>query len=846
MRTYQQPLGILTGAAAIVLVVATTASAAEVQITRAKLQTAESQLRLILETAGSGSAPPVVLVPKSGNRLEATISNSRLYLEDGSERVRQDNPIPGIAAIEMWQGASNTVFISVMGSDRQPEGGILQQEPGEVIFGFAAGNPEYLGLQRQSNSVSNSVSEPVLERPVSESPVLERSDILPPNTVLPPQNLPPQTLAQQPRPLSSPYFREQFSQESPVAANSPQTATPATTAIAPPAANPQPSYPSYDANTFRELLAQGATPIIPNAQIVPEGNPAPLAQPSQPIVPVPPLLPQPVPPPVSPQAVANVNISQQILDLGTAARVPRIVLQEAPAREVLSLLARSADLNLIFADDGAGGDSEGGERRISLDLQDEPVQDVFNYVIQATGLEATRKGRTIFVGTQLPITAKDVISRTFRVNQVSATEAAAFLTTLGAELQQQTTTTTVNRTTVDAGLDTAIEGADTEIGTLATTTQIQLTTLSAGDDANGPLPLRGLTVSPDSRLNQVTIVGEPRLIQMAGSYLSQLDARVRQVAVNVKVIDVDLDNDARYGASFSWGIGDTGIINNNGIGIINFGTDDTNIPPYLNAEDVPDSVQALDQNYQIDRGQRAPSSAGSFSAIGSTIATTTSPQLTGGNFDIVEAFLAQIQFSIQNNQAKILTDPTLVVQEGQTAAVNLTEEVVGNVTTDIQVTDGSTITTTTIDKEPVGLVLQVLVNRIDDNGFITMGINPVITSIGSTAITPGGSSIALINQRSLASGQIRMRDGQTLILSGIILDQDRISTQKIPLLGDIPIIGSLFRRSFRQNQRAEVIVIVTPRILDDSQYSNFGYTYVPSHDARRLMEEQGFPALPPQ
>jgi type IV pilus assembly protein PilQ len=211
----------------------------------------------------------------------------------------------------------------------------------------------------------------------------------------------------------------------------------------------------------------------------------------------------------------------------------------------------------------------------------------------------------------------------------------------------------------------------------------------------------------------------------------------------------------------------------------------------------------------------------------------------------VNSFLAQLQFSIQNNQAKILTDPTLVVQEGQTAAVNLTEEVVSNVTTDIQVTDAGTLTTTTVEKEPVGLVLQVLVNRIDDNGFISMGINPVITSIGST-VTFQGASIALINQRSLASGQIRMRDGQTLILSGIILDQDRVSTQKIPLLGDIPIIGSLFRRSFRQNQRAEVIVIVTPRILNDSQNANFGYTYTPSRDARRMLQEQGFPAIPPQ
>jgi type IV pilus assembly protein PilQ len=579
VRAYQKSLGILTGVA-IVLVAAPAARAADVQITGAKLETTESGVILLLETAGSSEVPQIFIVPKSGNRVEAAIANSQLYLPEGETRLRQENPIPGIAAIEMWQGSPDSVFISVMGSDRQPNGQILQQEAGAIVLGFEAGNTERFALQRQND-------------PRQSDPTF---------------NTPP----------APPVAREAFSPEQ-FAANSPQTAvtspnpssnTSPNPSIAPPAVNPQPNLPSYDPNTLRELLAQRSDAIAPNAQIIPEGNPAPLAQPAQPIVPVPPLLPQPVPPPVSPQAVANVNVSEEILDLGTAARVPRIVLQEAPAREVLSLLARSADLNLIFADD-AEGNEEGGGRRISLDLQDEPVQDVFNYVIQATGLEATRKGRTIFVGTQLPVSAKDIISRTFRVNQISAVEASAFLTTLGAELQQQTVTTTINRTAVEAGLDTQIEGGDTEIGTLQTTSQTQLTTLSAGDDANGPLPLRGLTVSPDSRLQQVTIVGEPRLVQMAGSYLSQLDARVRQVAVNVKVIDVDLNNDARYGASFSWGIGDTGIINQNGIGIIGFGTDDSN---------VQEPVDGLESSF-LNRGERTPQSAGAvtFDAIGTVL-----------------------------------------------------------------------------------------------------------------------------------------------------------------------------------------------------------------------------------
>ncbi|MEM9539040.1 MAG: secretin N-terminal domain-containing protein [Cyanobacteria bacterium P01_E01_bin.42] len=833
MRAYRQPLGILTGTAAIVAIATSVASAAEVQITGAKLQIAESEVRLLLETAGSGSAPEVFILPKSGNRLEATISNSQLYLEEGIDRLRQDNPIPGIASIEMWQGASDTVFISVMGSDREPEGGVLQQEPGELILGFTAGNTEFFGLQRQNDAVSE---------PVAQSPVLERTDILPPNTVLSSQNIPPQTTAQQSQEVSSPYFQEQYSPEYAVAADSPQTtatpeiATPATTAIAPPAANPQSSYPPYDPNTLRGLLAQGATPIPPNAQIVPEGNPAPLAQPSQPIVPVPPLLPQPVPPPVSPQAVANVNVSQQILDLGTSARVPRIVLQDAPARDVLSLLARAADLNLIFAEnlEDTQIQSEEGGPTISLDLQDEPIQDVFNNVIQATGLEATRRGRTIFVGVRLPETARDVISRTFRLNQVTANAAASFLSSLGAETQVPGTQTQIQ--TIGEGVNQEFVRTDRPV----------IFGLRAEDSTSGVLPLRGLSIAPDDRLNSITVIGEPVLVAMAGSYLTQLDARLRQVAINLKIIDVNLTNIGRFGSSFSWGIGDTGIVSNNGIGIVNFGTDDANIPLLQD-----DTGAVATEDFQRDRGETSPADAvTTFEGVGVNNTTIPfRPPINSGTFDIVNAFLAQLQFSIQNNNAKILTDPTLIVQEQQTASVNLTQEVISNVETTRDATGNTVTTSINVEKSEVGLVLQLAVNRIDDNGFIVLAVNPTVSTIGqNTTVGAGDDSqqIALLNTRSLSSGQIRIRDGQTLILSGIIQEQDRQQMQKIPLLGDIPIIGSLFRRTIRDNQRAEVIIIVTPRILDDSQNANFGYSYTPGQETRRLMEEQGFPALPPR
>ncbi len=186
-----------------------------------------------------------------------------------------------------------------------------------------------------------------------------------------------------------------------------------------------------------------------------------------------------------------------------------------------------------------------------------------------------------------------------------------------------------------------------------------------------------------------------------------------------------------------------------------------------------------------------------------------------------------------------MTDPTLIVQEGQQALVNLTQEVVGNITLQTTDTAGGSRTERVIDKQKVGLTLNVKIERIDDNGFVSLSVAPTV-SAPSAAQNTGNGQIILVSERSLTSGMIRLRDGQTLILSGIIQDQDRTTVSKIPILGDIPLIGSLFRSTNRSNERREVIVLLTPQIMDDSERSSYGYNYNPSPEVRQMLERRGW------
>jgi type IV pilus assembly protein PilQ len=535
--------------------------------------------------------------------------------------------------------------------------------------------------------------------------------------------------------------------------------------------------------------------LVPSPEVTIDGVPIETAQPIQV---APPFLPRAVAPPVGDIAVAETQPRFGVVDLGTAERVPRLVLRNAPSREVLSLLARAAGLNLVFVA------PEGGEGPpVTLDIQNESVQDTFNSVLRITGLDANRVGRTIYVGPDLPASAQNLSVRSLRLNQASVGEIVNFMVALGAEsaVSRERQVTVVDAVEVSEGAP-ALTQTQTVTEQRVEQQRVDYTDID-------PI-FRGLQVIGEERTNSVTLVGPPHLIDLASEQIVRLDLRRRQVAINVRVIDIDLNAVDAFGTSFSFSLGDTNFVNNGGIGILNFG----NTSPFTGAQTTP----------------------------GATPINPTNTVGGNGAFNVGDTFLVQLLATVQNGNAKILTDPTLVVQEGQTATVALTEDVVTEIDQETETTVAGTVTTLNFTVEPAGLVLQIDVDRIDDNGFVSLSVAPSISvPVNTFNIGTNNLAFTLLSDRQLQSGLVRVRDGQTLLLSGIIQESERSSVNKIPILGDLPLLGSLFRSTVDTNDRSEVIVLLTPEILDDSDQSVWGYSYTPSEEVQEIINRSDNP-----
>ena len=520
-------------------------------------------------------------------------------------------------------------------------------------------------------------------------------------------------------------------------------------------------------------------------------RPGRVAQPSF----VPPLRSRATAPPVGDIAVGTMLVSPNNF-INISGPPVSLVLNNASAKDALMSLARIGGYSFVFVNSEDSSQAEQSvttANPVSLAFKNESYGRALNSVLLSSGFQAKLEGRTLLVGKDLSQSSfAPQMSKVFRLNQIKADKASNYLANLGSCMN---TTNTITTTT---GAPAAIGTSQLSNETSQTTSEEFKVEKYCAEDG----PLRGLVGTADERLGTVTLVGDPRLISFAESYLKQIDLRRRQVAVKVQILNVNLSNDKTIDSSFSARMGDKFIVSESGQGFLNFGA-------YK-----PSGV----------------SGTGTFNGGDYLKPGTYAPPLSLSTEDGSayrqpnSSFYSYLEAQIQATSAKAIAQPTLLVQEGQESTVITGEKVITNVTESTSNTGGST--NFTYEKETAGLTMGVSIDKIDDNGFVTLTLNPSV-SVPSPAGFQQGVQIFNINERTLNSGAIRLRDGHTLVLTGVINEQQREQVNKWPILGDLPLLGSLFRSTTSDRQKDELVILVTPRILDDNQGGAYGYGYRP-------------------
>jgi type IV pilus assembly protein PilQ len=558
-----------------------------------------------------------------------------------------------------------------------------------------------------------------------------------------------------------------------------------------------------------------------------------------------------------------------------------MTLKNAPAKDALMALAQVggygfayvAEADAANATGGAGG-VDAGSTRISLAFRGESYGRAFNTALLAAGLQGRREGNMILAGPKaLSKTFGPQLSKVYRLNQVGPNAAADYLANLGATV---TKTNTITTSVTQGGDLNQPSGAPNS----ATTQSSRITNVEAYGASSGPL--LGLRATTDTRLGTITLVGDPVTVSVAEQYLKQLDLRQRQVALSVRILDVNLDNVSEIDNSFAVRWGNNFIVNDSGQLLGAFGR---NLPPTSN-----DFRRGVPNDLTVELQPSDGTTPGTVTTEGTNLPglqTSASATLNGAvsqggslvngvrlnpgvNFPS-DQFFDFVRAQIVSGSTKLLASPTLILQENtsllregsetasstgssQSASQGITNigldsavgrrranEGVVRVGTNV-VTGYSTETPSqggnvvcTPELSTAGLVLGARVEKIDDNGFVTFVLSPSVSAVTDQENAPQGcgSNLNILSVRSLDTGALRVRDGQTLIMTGVISDFDRTEVSKWPILGDMPLIGQFFRKSSGRKEKRELVIMVSPRIINDDQGGVYGYGYQPGTAAGR-------------
>ncbi|NLW50440.1 MAG: type II secretion system protein GspD [Candidatus Brocadiaceae bacterium] len=266
-------------------------------------------------------------------------------------------------------------------------------------------------------------------------------------------------------------------------------------------------------------------------------------------------------------------------------------------------------------------------------------------------------------------------------------------------------------------------------------------------------------VVADSDTNSLLIMTAPGNFERVRAILDDLDRATPQVLIKVLIAEVTHDRTVDLGVEFS----------------------------VLNLPNVTDDSVAF-----TDFGVASATQGLIFRGVG-------------------DDALATIRALEIEGKLEILSRPYILASDNQQATITVGDEV--PFVTNTRTTEtGQTINT--IQYQDIGIILNVT-PHINPDGLVIMDVNPEISAVTDSTVPISESlSATVINKRS-ASTRVAVRDGQTIVIGGLMEDRKTQGVRKVPILGDIPLLGALFRRTVTDKVKTELLIFLTPHVAPE-------------------------------
>ncbi len=386
--------------------------------------------------------------------------------------------------------------------------------------------------------------------------------------------------------------------------------------------------------------------------------------------------------------------------------------------------------------------------------------------------------------------------RVFRLKYASAAHIADMLRGLLANqsLNSSGATSTLESASLTGASSTGatINGAANELLNNATNNanSPSVTSATTGGATNSTTG-RPFSIIADETQNAIIVNAAPELMFEIEEAVNQLDNRRAQVLIQAAIVEVSGDDATQLGVQ--WALGNA----NSGLGVVNFNN--------VGASATSLAAAAL-------AGGGVAGAAGLSSAansiVGALIGIGDSRKDSQGNTEFYGAILQALDSS---TSANLLSMPSILTLDNEKASILVGQNVpfvTGSYTT---TGNDSTNPFQTIDRQDIGINLNVI-PHIGENGTVRLEVSQEVSSVVPGSVS---NSSGIITNKNLINTTILADDQQTIALGGLMRDNTTSRQQKVPGLGNVPVIGRLFRSDNDSTQKSNLIIFLQPTILRD-------------------------------
>ncbi|WP_395684091.1 type IV pilus secretin PilQ [Dokdonella sp.] len=456
--------------------------------------------------------------------------------------------------------------------------------------------------------------------------------------------------------------------------------------------------------------------------------------------------------------------------------------QDIPTRSVLQLIADVSDLNIVVSDSVQGN--------VTLRLINVPWDQALDIVLQAKGLDKRRRGNVIWVAPQKEIADREEAIADARLKMEDKDELITDYIPVSYGKAKDIAALLTKDTQTNSAGGTATTGSQVQRGFLSSRGSVtfddRTNTLLVSDIPSKVQEIRQLIAVLDRPVQQVLI--ESRIVIATDSF-------ARELGVKFGVTGARRDSNGNVVASSGNSLGADYMIDQAFAGRLTpGGTPYPIFPPGLNGGRVTQEGNVLNNRYNVNMPVTNPAGSLGLAILGAD-------------------YLLDLELSAAQTEGRgeVISSPRVITANQQEADIKQGQEI-GYVT--ISAGSGGGIGTPTVNFKDVVLELKVTPTITADDRVV-LNLNVKKDNVAGFVDSPGGGQVPTIDKREIST-EVLVDNGQTVVLGGVYEVSKSETQKKVPMLGDIPILGNLFKNRGRQDNKAELLIFVTPRILSDN------------------------------